>query len=315
MTRSLLMLGRVVEAAVGIAALVLIAVFLGLRSGLPVLGAASSRTVPASAVSGGAPNGVPDVLKGAAAQLLRQTVARDGSGYRFEIVQRSMVRARPGGPQVPIPDPADPRGKPIGLIDELYQVGLIETGFVSPAGFSMTMRAGPMSPDARVDLAAGQILFEALVTDGTAYRNDGEGWYRTDRLPGIGLDPVTASLLPGFLDRATKAVELDKASLPSELGSGADPAARAIAVETTVADLPGVIAVDGAPFTELTGPVSLTFDGAGRLSGLLVRARNTNLDTFDLIIVTEIAIRYDAVPTVLPDPLPAYSAPSPAAGA
>lgn len=296
----------------------LLAVFVGLlaaRPGVPSVGAASSRTVPASAVSGGAPNGVPDVLKGAAAQLLRQTVARDGSGYRFEIVQRSMIRARPGGPQVPIPDPADPRGKPIGLIDELYQVGLIETGFVNPAGFSMTMRAGPMSPGAKVDLAAGQILFEALVKDGTAYRNDGEGWYRTDRPPGIGLDPVTASLLPGFLDRATKAVELDKASLPSELGSGADPAARAIGVETTVADLPGVIAVDGQPFTELTGPVSLTFDGAGRLSGLLVRARNTNLDTFDLVIVTEIAIRYDAVPTVLPDPLPAYSAPSPAAGA
>ena len=315
MARSRSMLTRVVETAVGIAALVLIAVFLGLRSDLPAFGAASSRTVPVSAVVGGAPTGAPDVLESAAAQLLRESVVEDGPGYRFEIVQRSTINARPGGPQVPIPDPVDPRGKPIGLTDSLYQVGLVETGFVTPAGFSMTMRAGPMSPDAKLDLAAGQILFEALVKDGTTYRNDGEGWYRTDRPPGIGLDPVTASLLPRFLDRATKAVELDKASLPTELGIAADAAARAIGVETTVADLPGVIAVDGAPFTELTGPVTLTFDGAGRLSGLLVRARNTNLDTFDLSIVTEIAIRYDAVPTVLPDPLPAYSAPSPAAGA
>jgi len=48
----------------------------------------------------------------------------------------------------------------------------------------------------------------------------------------------------------------------------------------------------------------LTCDADGRLAGLIVTARNTNLEVYDLLVVTEIAIRYDHVPTGLPDPTP-----------
>lgn len=291
----------------------LLAVFVGLlavRPGVPSVGAASSRTVPVSAVSGGAPDDVPDVLKSAAADLLRQTVAKDGSGYRFEIVQRAVVSARPDGPLVPMADPADPEGKRVILADEAYQIGLVETGYVTPAGFYMAMRAGPDTADTKVDLAQGRLLFEALVSDGTTYRNDGQGWYPTDRPPGIGLDPRTAALLPAFLERAGGAVDIEPAALERELGSG-ETGARALRVATAVADLPGIVAADGEPFTELVRPIELTFDAAGRLSGLLVTARNTNVEEFDLIIVTEIAIAYDNVPTDLPEPLPVMPASTP----
>lgn len=55
----------------------------------------------------------------------------------------------------------------------------------------------------------------------------------------------------------------------------------------------------------------MTFDAAGRLSGLLVTARNTNVAEFDLIIVTEMAIGYDNVPTGLPEPMPVMPASTP----
>ena len=263
-------------------------------------------TVPVSAVTGGAPNAAPDELKAAAADLLEAATAKGGAGYRFEIVQRSTLTAKPGGPQIEVPDPID-RTKSLGLADTYYLIGLVETGYVTPAGFAMEMRAGPTSPDAAADLAKGELLFRALVRDGVTYRDDGLGWYPTDRPPGIGLDPATAALLPSLLRHVADAADADLAVAEGELGKADPAAARAITATGTVADIPGVVAVDGAPFTELKAPIALTFDAAGRLTGILVTARNTNVTAYDLVVVTEITLHYDAVPVTLPEPVPAWA--------
>src|SRR4051794_22390933 len=62
-------------------------------------------TVPVGEITGGAPNGSPAALASAAADLLEQTTAKGGTGYRFEIVQRSTLVAKAGGPRIDIPDP------------------------------------------------------------------------------------------------------------------------------------------------------------------------------------------------------------------
>ena len=40
----------------------------------------------------------------------------------------------------------------------------------------------------------------------------------------------------------------------------------------------------------------MTFDDAGRLVGLLVTARSTTVDAYDLVVVTEITLHYGAIP-------------------
>jgi hypothetical protein len=262
-------------------------------------------TVPVAAVGGGAPGGTPAELKAAAADLLAATTAKGGTGYRFEIVQRSTLKARQGGPRIEIPDPAD-RGKSLGSVDAYYLNGLVETGYVTPKGFFMEMRTGPVSTDAAADLAGGELLFRALVRDGTTYRDDGLGWYPTTDPPGIGLDPATAGLLPALLRHAGGPKEADLATAEGELGKGNAAATRALTATGAVADIPGVVAVDGAPFTELLRPIDFSFDEAGRLVGLVVTARNTNVDAHDLVVVTEITLAYDDVPVSLPDAEPVW---------
>ena len=262
-------------------------------------------SVPVESVTGGAPSAEPVALAAAAADLLEQTTAKGGTGYRFEIVQRSTLVAREGGPRISIPDPDDAT-RTLGEADRYDLGGLVETGFVTAAGFSMEMRTGPADAEAKVDLAGGELLFRALVRDGETFRDDGKGWYPTTRPPGIGLDPVTAALLPELL-RTPEPVDTDLAIAEGELGKADETATRAVTAEAEVAAIPGVIAVDGAEFTELTEPVAMTFDAAGRLVGLVVTARNTTVEAYDLVVVTEITLHYDDIPQVIPLPEPAWT--------
>ncbi len=288
---------------------------------LPVLGLAAAAlagpgltrgidrptlTVPASTVSGGAPNAAPATLASAAADLLAQATAKGGAGYRFEIIQRSTLVAKPGGPLVSVPDPVD-RTKTLGDVDRYEVASLVETGFVTPDGFSMEMRAGPEAGADTIDLAGGDLVFRALVRGGKTYRDDGKGWYPTKQPPGIGLDPATAALLPTLLRDVAKPADVDLTAAEGDLGKTDPDAARAIAATSKVADIPGVIAVDGAGFTAITQPVGMTFDAAGRLVGLLVTARNTTVQTYDFEVVTEITLHYDAIPQVLPLPEPLWT--------
>ena len=242
-----------------------------------------------------------------AASLLEQSTASGGRGYRFEIAQRSTITARPGGPRIPVPDPADPTGGKVVEVDAAYLNGLVETGWVVPDGFSMEMRSGPKDADAPADLTGGQLLFRALVRDGKTFRDDGEGWYATERPPGVGLDPRTAALLPQLLREMTSPAAVETQLAEGELGKSDDAAVKAVEASAAIANIPGVIAVDAESFTELTQPIAMTFDADGRLSGALVLARNTRMDEWDLIVVTEIVFRYDNVPKSLPEPTPVYA--------
>lgn len=252
-------------------------------------------------LNGGAAALTPSQLKAAAADVLDAVTAKGGAGYRFEIVQTSTMRAKAGGPQIEIPDPTD-RYKSLGFADS-YELGtLVEAGYVTPDGFWMEMRSGPKDA-ATPDFASGDLHLSTLVKDGKTWRNDGEGWYETDSPPGIGLDPRTASLLPTLLRAAASPVDGGVA-----LKDGAT--VRRIAATGAVADIPGIVAADGEGFTKLLEPIDFAFDTEGRLVELRVVAQNLNLTEYDLVVDTTITLRYDQPPGSLPDPVPAYVAPS-----
>jgi len=248
------------------------------------------------ALTVGAAPGALSTLKAAAADQVAAALAKGGSGISFEIVQRSTIKARPGGPGIPVPDSVDPQ-KTLGLADEYFLNAIIERGFATPGGFYSEMLAGP-APGSEPDWN-GVVRLQALERDGKVYRNDGDGWYVTTTPPGIGLDPVTARLLPALVRNATA---------PADAGVDAkDASLRNVTATGKVADIPGVVAADGATFTELTEPVTFKLDPDGRLASLHLVALNTNMETFDLVVETDITLRY-AVDGPLPDASPVLSA-------
>lgn len=249
------------------------------------------------AVGAPAPESPALALTGAAA-LLEQTTAKSGSGYTFEILQRSTIHARSGGPQIEIPDPTD-RHKSLGFADT-YEVGaLIERGAVTPDGFTMEMRTGPELGKPADWKAPYQ--FGVISTGGKTFRDDGAGWYATDSPPGVGLDPATAALLPTLLRRATDAAN-------DGFTKVGDLLLPQISANAKVADVPGVVAADGQSFTELVAPLEFTVDAEGRLAQIHVLARNTNLDVYDLLIDTTITFSYPDQAAPLPEPAPARPA-------
>jgi hypothetical protein len=254
----------------------------------PLAGLASASVVGAPAPES------PAAALSAAADVLDQRLAKGAPGYTFEILQRSTIHARPGGPQIEIPDPND-RHKSLGFADT-YEVGaLIERGAVTPDGFTMEMRTGP-APGKAADWKA-PYQFGVISSGGKTLRDDGVGWYPTDSPPGVGLDPATASLLPGLLRNATSVkndgfTQVGDVLLPKVTGAA------------KVADIPGVVAADGAPFTELVGPLEFVFNADGSLAQVHVLARNTNLDVYDLLIDTTITFAYPDQAAPLPEPVP-----------
>jgi hypothetical protein len=240
----------------------------------------------------------PALAMSGAAGVFEQKTKAGGPGFSFEILQRSALHTKAGGPQIEIPDPVDPH-KSLGFADTYELSSLIERGRVTPAGFVMEMRTGPavgQKPDWN---AAYQ--FGAITHGSKTWRNDGIGWYATDNPPGIGLDPTTASLLPRLLRNAKNPANAGF----SDVGGVLLPTVKGNAM---VDDAPGVIAVDGASFTELVAPVEFSFDDQGRLAELHSVARNTNLDEFDLLVDTTITFSYPDKADPLPDPVPARKA-------
>lgn len=253
---------------------------------------------PAIAVGGDAPDVAS--LQGSAASALATALTKGGSGITFEIIQRSTIVARDGGPRIPVPDPVDPH-KTIAKADQYFLNAITERGFATADGFYAELRAGP-APDEKPDWDA-EVRLQALETGGTTFRNDGEGWYETDAPPGVGLDPVSVRLLPLFLRDAAGAKD-------AGVNPG-DASLRDIAATGALQHAPGIIAADGASFTELLGPATFSLDPDGRLVGVHAAARNTNLEDFDLVVETDIVLRY-GVDGPLPDPSPALGAAKPA---
>lgn len=256
------------------------------RSG--VLVAAGVSTVGASSLS-------PAVLLDRAASAIESATAAGGAGYSFEIVQTSTITARPGGPKIDIPDPVDPY-KSLGPADTYLFYSLIERGIVTPDGFWSELRVGPQAGE-KPDFEKSELRRSALVKDGVSWRNDREGWYQADDLPGIGLDPETAALLPRLLRDA---------SAPISKGSivAAGQTLTSVEASGTEADIPGLVAAKGASYTKLTKPIEFGLDPQGRLAQIHAVALNTTMTDYDLVVDTTIDFAYsDPGPLPAPDPV------------
>jgi hypothetical protein len=243
----------------------------------------------------------PAALLDGAATGIERALAKGGPGFGFQVVSRSTLHAKPDGPQIQVPDATDP-SKLAGLADRLYLGASIAEGLATPDGFWLQMRAGP-AEDAAPDFDTAPVTLAGLQRGTERWRNDGEGWYRTDQLPGIGLDPATIARLPALLRRA----------IDPQATATTDAAGRTVATVAaggTIADAPGLMAIDAASFSELTGPLEYSLDDGGRLIALHATLRNTRVDAFDLIVDTVITFSYDPPPGALPEPAPRLPAAS-----
>jgi hypothetical protein len=231
----------------------------------------------------------------AAADTLAAATTAGGQGYRFDVVQRQVQYAKPGGSLIPIVDPAIPNGVAPG-VDHLYVNSVLARGNVAPGAFWMEMRFGPdETTEANYDVAP--TMFQVIARDGALWRNNGAGWFGTSVSPGVGMDPATAALLPQLLRSITNVTEQGR-----EVVNGQQ--LRRYAGVVDVASFPGVVASDGAAFTENPIAVRLWLDSNNRLVQLEGRARNLNQVTFDLKVVSTISIAYEAAgPPPLPEPL------------
>jgi hypothetical protein len=252
----------------------------------------------------------------AAATAIQAALDEGGGGITFEVVQTQTMVARPGGPRLEVQDPAV-RGRVLGLTDTLPVGTLVERGIATPAGFWSELIHGPQpGAEASFDLAAATPARQALVRDGIRWRDDGAGWYPSDALPGIGLDPDSVLKLAGVLtdtadaSDSALAAETDPAFTLRGLRGSAQPAARAMEATSKVANLPALIAPDLTGATELRGRSEFELDAAGRLVSLDVVARNTRMEQYDLVLRTVITFRYPDAAPPLPEPVPAYVAPA-----
>lgn len=301
------------------------------RSGLPTLGARTLAIlvplvlVGALAVlrggllerpiglAGGAATATPAELTATAADVLDGATAPGGAGYTFSVVQSAALVARLGSPGIEVGDPADPAM--VILVERHDLATYLERGVVTDAGFASEIRRGADDRTRGDGWDAGSMELAALVAEGVTYRNDGAGWYETSQPPGIGLDPASARLLPTMLRNLAGTADAPAAEGTTDALAdrlAALQPARTLAGASTVADLPGIIAVDLAEATELIEPVTLAFDADGRLIGLRAVARNVHYQAHDLVITTLITFAYPDRSPALPGPEPAYVAPSPA---
>jgi hypothetical protein len=225
--------------------------------------------------------------------------AATGAGMTFQVDERSVLYAKPGGPLIEVPDPKD-RYRYLGFADRLYIGGIIADGTISADGFYIAMRQGPATEDGTPDFK-GQLEMASLTSLGQTWRNDAAGWYETKEPPGIGLDTATVALLPRLLSQATGATDAGTKTVDDSLAS-------VIRADGKIANAPGLLAIDGASFSELREPIAFALDEQGRLVELTSVIRNTNSDIFDLIVTTTITFRYGSTPAL---PLPVPLAPPP----
>lgn len=251
----------------------------------------------------GAPAAAEDRLA-AAGDTLESLTTVGGSGYSFTALQRNRLHAKPAGPRISITDPKD-QAKVLAVVDERLVNAMVSTGTVRPEGFYMEMRLGP-ADGVEPDLSTKPVFTVLVDTDGTLWRDDGAGWYRTDIAPGMGFDPASAGLLPSLLRRLTAPTALGAkvvggVSLAAYRGGG------------TVVDYPGVVAADGKDFTSPAFEVAVFLDDQGRLARLETVAQNRNQKIFDLLSETALTFGYDDVAAMpAPEPTMAPESPPPA---
>jgi hypothetical protein len=192
---------------------------------LAAVGSARMAIVPARTTligAGAVADLTPVELASNAATELERAAGPGGLGYTFEVVQRATIQAHPGGPLIEL-------GGPDGEIVEVDHVAAgtyLERGAVVPDGFFAEVLRGHDDRVAPGDDTA-EVELSALVRGNETFRNDGAGWYATERPPGIGLDPVTAGLLPQMLRGLVDPSDPDQQGVeprPSEDLSTPEPA-------------------------------------------------------------------------------------------
>lgn len=241
-----------------------------------------------------------DSLRAGAAESLEAALRPGGSGITFEVVQRNTLYAKSEGPRIAVTAPED-QTKVVSVVDELYVNSVFSRGGITADAFWMEMR-GAQDPAAEFD--KGAFFFtRVLDRDGVLWRDDGAGWYVTDESPGVGMDPVTARLLPTLLRDLAEAKAL-------EPGLSDGKVSPRIGARSTAASFPGVIAADGASFTDPSFDVECWFDDQGRLIRLEASARNLHQTTFDLVAETVVTLTYGPPgDPPLPDPTMAPEVP------
>jgi hypothetical protein len=230
----------------------------------------------------------------AAADALAAATSPTGQGYRFDVTQRQVVYARPGGSLIPVADPANPQSV-LRRVDHEYVNTVLARGSVANAAFWMEMRFGPDETTAP-DYDAAPTMFQVIAKNGGLWRNDGQGWFTATVSPGVGMDPATAALLPQLLRSITGVVDQGRETVDGE-------SLRRYAGVVDVTSFPGVVAADGAAFTENPIAVRVWIDASDRLVRLEGKARNLHEQTFDLKVVTTIGLLYQPAGTA-PEPLP-----------
>lgn len=270
---------------------------------------ATAPALPGSMARTAAPDGIraaagadPRSRLNGAAAAVEAALGNSGHGFSFQVVSRSTLVAKPGGPKIEVPDPIDPQ-KTLGLADEYYVGASIAEGVVTPNGYFLQMRKGPDTKDAAPDFVNAERTLAALIVGGKTYRNDGDGWYETDSPPGIGLDRRTAALLPKLLRESTGAVPGGPRSVRGQTMASVRSSGK-------VADAPGLMGIDAEAFTEFVGPIDFAIDGTGKLAELHVVMRNTRQEVFDLLVDTVVTFDFGQ-PGPLPEPVPGWSPPPP----
>jgi hypothetical protein len=243
----------------------------------------------------------PVELSSHGSDALEAALGPGGSGVAFEVSQQSTLYAKPEGPRIELRSADDPTTV-IGIVDEHVIGTVLSEGGVTADAFWMEVRVS-IDP-ASADWSEAGFFARVLEQNGTLWRDDGAGWYLTDVSPGVGMDPGTARALVGALRSLEGVSALEPAAFDGQTLTG-------IRGTSTPEAYPGVIAADGASFTEQAFQVDCWFDDAGRLVWLEARARNLNQETYDLISHTVVTFTYEPPgdppepsPTMAPEPLP-----------
>jgi hypothetical protein len=220
---------------------------------------------------------------GSAAAHIERRLAVGGEGFGFVVVSKAWLYAR-SHPQ---------QSSSLGdSPDRRFIRGVFSRGAAGPGGFWSEIRGG-IEPGDRVDFSRGFPLYRTLEREGRLWRNDADsGWYETDVLPGLGMDPISARRLPYLLRRLDGVRELGAQGDLRHFGGLADPV-----------DYPGVVVSDGLSFTSAPVDIEAWVDSAGRLGRLFARARNLNEVRGDLVIEVQVFFDY-ASPVVFPEPSP-----------
>jgi hypothetical protein len=265
-----------------------------------LLAIAAAIVMARTGSAAGAGPTTPDAMKATAADSLDAALRPGGAGISFEMVSVSTLHAKPDGPRIQLYTPDDPT-KILGETDE-YLVGtVLSRGGVTADAFWMDML---VSPTKTADFETAELFARVLERDGKVWRDDGVGWYQVDDPPGVGMDPATARLLASMVRELGAAEKIDSARFDGRTLAGVKG--------TSGPDRwPGIVAADGAAFTEKSFAVECWFDETGRLVRFEASARNLNATTFDLVLTTTVTLSYGSPgdppepnPTMAPEPLP-----------